>query len=104
MVVTDGLVSFWTFDKSDIDGKTVKDVWGKNHGTIEGNPKKVEGKVEEVMEFDGADDFVDCGSDASLDITDAITIQVWINPKAAGEGGPNSGPICKADAGVNPWS
>lgn len=104
VVVTDGLVSFWTFDKSDMDGKTVKDVWGNNDGTIVGGPKKVEGKIEEALEFNGSSDFIDCGSDASLDLTDAITIEVWIKPESAGEGGPNAGPICKAEAGVDPWS
>ena len=104
VVVTDGLVSFWTFDKSDIDSKTVKDVWGKNDGAIVGNPKEVEGKIEEAMEFNGKSDFIDCGNDASLDLTDAITIEVWIKPESAGEGGPNAGPICKAESGVDPWS
>ena len=30
--------------------------------------------------FDGVDDYVDCGNDASLNITDAITIKVWVRP------------------------
>ncbi len=29
------------------------------------------------MSFDGTDDYVDCGNDSSLDITDAITIEAW---------------------------
>ena len=29
--------------------------------------------------FDGTDDYVDCGNDESLDITDAITIEAWFN-------------------------
>ena len=33
-IVTDGLVSYWTFDSADIKDKTVKDVWGDNDGTI----------------------------------------------------------------------
>ena len=45
-VVTDGLVSYWTFDRGYIIKKTVKDVWGDNNGTISGNPKVVPGKVE----------------------------------------------------------
>jgi hypothetical protein len=104
MVVTDGLVSFWTLDKSDIEGKTVKDIFGKNDGAIVGNPKRVEGKIEEALEFNGASDFIDCGKNESLNITDAITIEVWIKPKTAGEGGPNAGPVCKAESGVDPWS
>ncbi len=42
-VVTDGLVSYWTFDKQDISNNTVKDVWGENSGTIVGNPTVVSG-------------------------------------------------------------
>lgn len=104
IVVTDGLVSFWTFDNSDVKGDVVKDVWGKNDGTIIGDAKIVEGKIEEGMEFDGASSFVDCGNDKSLDLTSALTIEVWMNPNKAGEGGINAGPLCKAESGVDPWN
>ena len=57
-VVTDGLVSYWTFDKGSIVNKMVKDVWGDNNGKIIGNPKVVPGQVGEALEFDGAGDFV----------------------------------------------
>ena len=33
-VVTDGLVSYWTFDKGYVVNKTLKDVWGDNDGKI----------------------------------------------------------------------
>ena len=57
-IVTDGLVSYWTFDNGYIVNDTVKDVWGDNNGTISGNPKVVPGKVGEALEFDGSGDFV----------------------------------------------
>lgn len=57
-VVTDGLVSYWTFDKADISNDTVKDVWGNNNGKIVGDPKVVAGKVGDALEFDGSDDYV----------------------------------------------
>ena len=57
-VVTDGLVSYWTFDQKDIAGDTVKDVWGENDGKIVGAPKVVGGQVGEALEFDGSDDYV----------------------------------------------
>ena len=57
-VVTDGLVSYWTFDRKDIAGGSVKDVWGKNDGKIVGTPKVVGGHVGEALEFDGSDDYV----------------------------------------------
>ena len=57
-IVTDGLVSYWTFDRGYISNKTVKDVWGDNNVTISGNPKVVSGQVGEALKFDGAGDFV----------------------------------------------
>ena len=57
-IVTDGLVSYWTFDEKDIAGFTVKDVWGENDGRIVGDPKTVDGPVGEALEFDGANDYV----------------------------------------------
>lgn len=57
-IVTDGLVSYWTFDEQDIDGGTVKDVWGENDGKIVGDPKVVDGQVGEALEFNGSSDHV----------------------------------------------
>ena len=57
-VVTDGLVSYWTFDKGYVVNKTLKDVWGDNDGKIVGNLKVVPGRVGEALEFDGSGDFV----------------------------------------------
>ena len=31
-----------------------------------------------VLQFDGVNDYVNCGNDPSLDITDAITIEAWV--------------------------
>ena len=80
-VVTDGLVSYWSFDKADIEGEIAEDVWGDNEGTIVGDPKPVEGMVREALDFDGVDDYVDCGNDGSLNITDKMTIEFWIYPR-----------------------
>ena len=49
-VVTQGLISSWTFDANTIAGNTAKDVWGKNNGTIFGNPKVDKGKFGEALE------------------------------------------------------
>ena len=57
-IVTDGLVSYWTFDEQDITDNTVKDVWGNNNGTIVGEPKIVAGQVGDALQFDGAKDYV----------------------------------------------
>ncbi|RKU28567.1 hypothetical protein C6499_09845 [Candidatus Poribacteria bacterium] len=57
-IVTDGLVSYWPFDRGYFTNKTIKDVWGDNNGTISGNPEVVPGQVGEALEFDGVNDFV----------------------------------------------
>jgi len=98
-VVTAGLVSYWTLDESDIAGDTVMDIVGDNDGTMQGSPQIVPGKINEALEFDGASAFVDCGGDDSLNLTEALTIELWMKPNSAGEGGPNVGPICKAISG-----
>jgi len=97
--VEEGIVSFWTLDEADIKGDTVKDIMGGNDGTMQGKPKIVLGKIGEALEFDGSSAFVDCGGDDSLNLTEALTIELWMMPNSAGEGGPNAGPICKAISG-----
>lgn len=32
------------------------------------------------LSFDGNDDYVDCGNDSSLNITGAVTVEVWLKP------------------------
>jgi len=72
--VTDGLIGFWTLDEDTIDGNTVRDVWGENHGEIGGNPKIVEGKINEALEFDGENDYVQL---PNMGNTETVTIEVW---------------------------
>jgi hypothetical protein len=82
-IVQEGLISYWTFDEPDIDGDTVKDVWGNNHGTIVGDPEVVEGKVGEALKFDGEDDYVKVPHSEELDFqTDEATVEAWIYPNA----------------------
>jgi len=76
--VTDGLVSYWSFDANAVTPKTAKDVWGSNHGSIEGEPQLVDGKVGKALEFNGVDDYIEVPHDASLDITGGITVEAWV--------------------------
>ena len=81
-VVKDGLVSSWTFNANTIDGATLRDVWGNNHGTISGNPKIEKGIFGEALSFNGTDDYIDLGNNPSLDFDrdDAFSTEAWINP------------------------
>ena len=76
-VVTDGLVSYWTFDKADIEGDTAKDVWGENDGTIMGDPQRVDGKVGKALEFNGVDDAIEVPDNETLAFSDSFTFEAW---------------------------
>ena len=57
-IVTNGLVSYWTFDQHNINDRTVEDVWGENDATIVGNPKIVDGYLKQGLALDGLGDYV----------------------------------------------
>jgi len=72
----DGLVAEWHFDEG--SGSVLVDSSGNgNDGVIHG-ATWVEGKYGGALSFDGRDDYVDCGNDESLDITDGdFTFEAW---------------------------
>ncbi|HUT46704.1 MAG TPA: LamG domain-containing protein [Sedimentisphaerales bacterium] len=106
------LVGRWTLD--DGSGTTVSDSSGNgNDGTIVGNPTWIAGVGGTALEFHGlgaaggGGDYIDCGNDASLDITGPISIALWIRPGADDpEGnGTETAPMAKAMSGMSPsWS
>ena len=78
--MTRGLVGYWSFDEG--GGTVARDASGNNnHGTLTNGPKWTQGKNGTALQFDGKNDYVDCGNDASLDITDEITIETWVKPE-----------------------
>jgi hypothetical protein len=82
----DGLVAWWNFDEG--DGNTVHDRSGyKNDGKVHGAQWVKCGKGH-ALQFDGENDFVDCGNGASLDITGPISVQAWVQPDAVHQGEP----------------
>jgi len=103
-VVTDGLISYWSLDNADIDGKTVKDGWGKNDGTMNNNIKVVKGKIGEALEFDGQTDKVDIPGDDTLDFNgkDQFSVAAWVYRQ-----GPAGGVCCGsiiAQRDANGWA
>jgi len=67
-----GLVSRYGFDGNAFDTA------GGNHGTEVGNPTYTPGRYDQAISLDGDGDYVNCGNDASFNITDAITISIWL--------------------------
>ena len=79
---TDGLISYWSFD--DIKGDTVEDKVGDRDGTMVGDTKVAEGKVNDGLEFDGNGDYVDF-DDSGLPEGDADrTFSAWVKTPDTG--------------------
>ncbi|MCS6863091.1 MAG: LamG domain-containing protein, partial [Abditibacteriales bacterium] len=79
-----GLVAHYTFDEG--SGAVLRDVSGNgNDGTIHG-ARFVPCGGGFCLEFDGVDDFVDCGGKPSLDLRDAVTLEAWVFPAARVKG------------------
>ncbi len=79
-------VGIWTFD--DGKGDIAEDSSGKGNDAKIIGAKWTEGKFGKALEFDGVDDYVDCGSDESLNPTDAITVVAWIKSTPASYNAP----------------
>ena len=82
-----------------------------NNGTISGATWTPLGRFNSALQFDGMDDQVDCGNSSTLDITDMITIELWMKPEAAQEAcwdgvKGNYGVMAKGETGIpgNAWS
>ncbi|HAA15687.1 MAG TPA: hypothetical protein DCE41_29860 [Cytophagales bacterium] len=69
-------VSVWKFD--DCVSGTAVDSLGTNGGTITG-ATRASGYLNAGMSFDGANDYIDVGSDASLELSTSLTITAWVN-------------------------
>jgi len=70
------LVGWWRFDEG--SGTIANDSSGNgNTGTFNGDPQWVAGYFGGALEFDGSDDWLDCGSNPSLDLT-TWTITFWL--------------------------
>ncbi len=71
------LVGWWRFDEG--SGTVASDTSGNgNVGTLNGDPQWIAGHFGGALEFDGIDDYVNCGSDPSLDLT-TWTVMFWLN-------------------------
>ncbi len=78
-IVTDSLVSYWTFDGDDIKDRIAEDVWGENDAEIKGNPILVDAYQNHGLKFDGIDDYVvlrDAGNFGTH--LGSFTFEVWL--------------------------
>lgn len=75
--VDPNMIGWWKLDDEQADVAVDSSGWD-HHGAISGSPKRVEGRVGETLYFDGIDDSVDCGTDASFNFSGSVTISAWI--------------------------
>ncbi|MHC4570956.1 MAG: LamG-like jellyroll fold domain-containing protein [Planctomycetota bacterium] len=73
-------ISYWRFDEG--GGTIAYDSAGGNHGTIYGAVWSA-GQINGALSFDGVDDYVDCGNDSSLAITNNLTVAAWVKRTSA---------------------
>jgi len=75
------LVSWWRMDDTNGSANSVSDYMSRNNGTAQGNAVQTDaGYLGKGFEFDGADDYVDIGTDSSLD-SGRQTVSFWIYSK-----------------------
>ena len=80
VVIEDGLIGYWSFDKDTVKGKTVEDIWGNQDAEIIGDLQIVAGKFGEAVQLGG-------GAGARVQMTDDIkkaelpteemTVELW---------------------------
>jgi len=76
---TDGLVAYYALenDANDSSGNGLD-------GIIIGDPNFVEGAVGMGLQLDGVDDYVDLGNDPLFDMTEQVTLSLWVNTQDIG--------------------
>ena len=70
--LTNNLVVYLPFD-GDLEDKSGNSNDGTNHGTVFSS-----GKINQAINLDGIDDYIEVADSSSLDITDAITLEAWV--------------------------
>jgi len=82
--LADGLVGHWKLDEG--SGTTTADSSGNGHNAIlEKGPVWIDGLFDKALEFDGYNDYVNCGKPASFEPTTGVSISAWIKSSTAGK-------------------
>ena len=82
VVIEDGLIGYWSFNKDTVKGNTVQDIWGDQDAEMIGKIQIVQGKFGEAAQLEG-------GAGSRIQMTDDIkkaklptegmTVEVWVS-------------------------
>ena len=82
VVIEDGLIGYWSFNKDTVKGNTVQDIWGNQDAEMIGKIQIVQGKFGEAAQLEG-------GAGSRVQMTDDIkkaklptegmTVEVWVS-------------------------
>ncbi|GEM_PF-1245166 len=87
-------IAHWTMNES--EGNVIADLIGGHNASLHGAAWTMG-----ALKLDGIDDYVDCGNAPVFNLTNALTLEAWINPaNAIGK----QVIICKSEAGVFQYS
>ena len=80
------LMGWWALDEG-LGTRAADGSGNKNHGTLVNmsGTEWMPGAVDGGLQLPGTSDRVDLGSDTSLDLADALTLAMWVNPSIAQE-------------------
>jgi hypothetical protein len=81
-----GPIAHWKLDET--SGIMAVDSVGGHDGTLSNGPSWTTGQLDGGLDFDGGDDTINAGSDATIDdvFAGGATLSAWINPRGWGEG------------------
>ncbi len=61
-------------------------VYGNDGACVDGTDQNAVGFIDGADGFDGSDDWIDCGNDDSFNLSNAMTLEVWVNRSGDGLG------------------
>lgn len=72
----DSPIAHWTFDEA--SSTTAYDSAGDNDGTLVNGVSRTQGKIGGALDFDGTNDYVDCGNSTILGQFQQMTLSAWV--------------------------
>ncbi|MCK4539982.1 DUF2341 domain-containing protein, partial [Candidatus Parcubacteria bacterium] len=85
----DNYKGVWHMNQDPSTASTTDSTLNNNDGTSGGSMTSadlVNGQTGKAIDFDGADDLINCGKDSSLNGMGPLTWEAWIYPRSRGEG------------------